>query len=192
MKHIMIDIETMGGAPTGAIFSIGWCEFPLPLEEPEPYAVTNINVFLESSIGAGMTTDTSTEDFWRRPENAEALEACRAIPMTLPRALAVMAREVPWKEMLGVWSRAPAFDFSILNHAFGCCKMDVPWHFRQQRCQRTVLALCGQLGLTPSVPKRAGPKHTASGDAEFEAHCLAATFAEIQGQMRGELSRDQD
>lgn len=60
--HCMLDLETMGSAPTGAIVQIGAVAFTeVAVFEDGAF---RRSVDLGSSMGIGMTVDGSTVDWW--------------------------------------------------------------------------------------------------------------------------------
>ena len=69
MKHIMLDLETMGTRPNAAIVAIGACEFDPHGEGTHPDS-HYVQVGLESSVQMGLKIDTSTILWWMQQSDA--------------------------------------------------------------------------------------------------------------------------
>lgn len=72
MKHLMIDLETMGVGNNAAIKSIGAVKFNIENEELGEgfYKVVN----LQSCIEIGLETDESTKEWWSKQDDIIKLD----------------------------------------------------------------------------------------------------------------------
>ena len=85
-----------------------------------------------------------------------------------------------------VWANGPSFDLVILRDAFKGIHMKPIWHFRQERCMRTIMDEAREIGATkadlPELPK--GTKHDALDDAVRQAILVSTAHRCIAG-IRG-------
>jgi hypothetical protein len=182
--ELMIDIETLSRASNAVILSIGWCHFNLPPQDFSPSGVS-INVLPLSCVERGMQIEQDTVLWWLHPGRVTALRECVQNAVELPEALRALEDAVDeWEELNGVWARSPRFDFGILTHAYEVCEMRAPWHFRQERCARTIVAELGAPCGYPKAPPRDTLLHTADGDAIYQAEALYKMFSALEGERR--------
>jgi len=161
MRRVMIDLETMGTGPTGAIIQIGLVDF----DQLGAFGstATLINVSLESSMRAGLSVDARTVMWWLA-QSDEARAGLRkdrqplVVAMRKARAFLEGADEV--------WSHA-TFDFVIFQNALRALGM-TEVSYRVSRDLRTLFAL-----KKPAPIKRQGTHHNALDDAIFQADLVA-------------------
>lgn len=178
MHDIMIDIETLGTAPNGAIVSIGAVQFDM--ETGETGLWYSEAVSLKSSVNAGLTMDPETVLWWLKQDPA-AVEAWRKDSHSLLNCLRALDTffgqcRTPGPPLL-VWANAPTFDLAILRTAHEKVGLAVPWHFSNERCIRTLVQLSRDFGYDPkSVPREKGNlAHDALDDCYYQIqYCVAA------------------
>ena len=100
MKHIMLDIETMGNRSTSAIIQIGAVQF-------DPYTgevggAFERNVDLTSAILKGCTVDEGTMKWW----SGQSIEAQRALATPTPISLKSALRAFSY--IVTTWSLTSA------------------------------------------------------------------------------------
>jgi exodeoxyribonuclease VIII len=183
MKHVMLDLETMGNGNRAAIVAIGACEFdPAGASRGSGNPDTPITnkfycqVALQSSMGAGLDIDVSTILWWMQQSDAARKSTfCGDNTQLLPTAL-LKFRE--WLQSLmsisevsrasgfdvAVWGNGATFDNVIIRSAYKACGLRCPWSFRTDKCYRTVK------NLAPQVPfEKYGTAHNALDDAIAQA-----------------------
>ncbi len=158
-KHLMVDIETLSTRSNAAIVSIGACLFNPELEEDEPCAgvldsfIVGVNP--DYYYTGRFHVDPKTESWWKR-QSKEARAGLKInMASTLPLAMDkfttwieeqdFVKTDMPWKDgSARVWANPPQFDLVILRnaaqHTYGSTN-DVPWHYRQETCCRTLAYL---------------------------------------------------
>ena len=144
MKHVMIDIESMGTEHGSAVISIGLVEF-----DPKTGTIgrkLEVRNTLEAQRVIGRKFDPSTVEWWLR-QSTEAQQALLAKPRH--DTAASMMKEVdtflhsisssPWE--LGLWAKGPSFDLVMLRDL--AAQVDVRWkgHFSREFCVRTMLMI---------------------------------------------------
>lgn len=169
MKHVMLDIEAFGKAPNGCLVEIGACEFGVGAVHTS-VRKRQFCIRPQSSQEVGMLLDADTVLWWMKQGGWKVHEDDT---IDLQSALETFASSLPWSMYEGVWSNAPLYDFAILRRAFELCDMKCPWHYRQERCSRTLFYLTMQRWPEFSLPEREGIHHRAVDDATYQAKIAA-------------------
>lgn len=175
MKDVMVDLETMGMAPDGAICAIGACLFDIQTGEiGQDFSCT---IHLNSSVTHGMSLDPNTITWWLSQSN-EAREKLFHDVRSLDDALYGFAKFCPGK--FSLWSHA-TFDAVILDSAYKYVGIKRPWHYRDVRDIRTLTylwkTLTGQ--STPPQKERKGA-HIAVEDAIHQAKYCSKMYNDIK------------
>ena len=163
MKHVMIDLETLGTVADSCILSIGAVRFDLDTDEIDDegfYA----SVSIDSNLAHKRRVQEDTLIWWFR-QDVGAQAVFHETKQTLEDALVDLA------DWLGddtnhVWSNGADFDLPMLAHAFTSLGMEVPWKFWNSNCFRTYKKLPGAKGVR--APET-GVKHNALSDAYVQA-----------------------
>lgn len=136
MKHVSLDLETMGTDPGDAIMSIGAVQFQLdrPLLGDRFYRVIN----LKSCQEVGLTIKADTLMWWLGQSEA----ARNAIMVPAQTSLFTALQEfADWLKNNGtelIWGHGAAFDPVLLAAAYRASGMPVPWTYRATRDTRTI------------------------------------------------------
>ena len=161
MKHIMLDLETMGVNPGCVILSIGACQFDDEKIIDRFYAKVD---FIES-VRNGFSIDPETVMWWMN----ESTEARQEVFKEAKQPLTVI-REfdnwLPFLEEYAVWGNGAGFDNKIIMPYLKRFLDVMPWSHRQDRCYRTIAS------LYPDEVKRIGLHHKALDDACTQAEHL--------------------
>ena len=184
---LMIDTETAGMPPTGALMSIGAVFFDLHTQTVGP--TFNRTIHLASSVKHGGTIDPSTVLWWLRQSDEARAEITRQDARSpLKEALDNLSAwylEIGADEHTQVWCNGASFDFPILEAAYRAVNAVSPWSYWQLRCARTARNL-----LPACETPRQGVAHNALADAIYQAQCLCAAMrgtADLSRQL--EVSR---
>lgn len=180
IRHIMVDLETMGTRPTAAIVSIGAVAIDIENNKLLDKFYTNID--LQSCIDLGCTVDGTTVVWWMRQED----KAREALGKGHPLAFALYdfslfvqrGKDYVNVEDVRMWGNGSDFDNVILAHAYRRINKTPPWNFRGSRCFRTLRAGHPEVEDLPSN----GVKHNALDDAIWQAQMLLAM---IGGKQHG-------
>jgi len=171
MKHLMIDLETMGTKSNAAIVSIGavFFEEGKGLGE-EFYARIN----LQSAVDYGGIIDPSTIIWWlQQSEEARKEIYSPEETYSIQGALELFsnyAGQYRESKLECVWGNGADFDNIILGSAYERIGQKKPWSYAQNRCYRTLK----DLFRGPIIwDKREGVHHNALDDAKYQAkHAL--------------------
>lgn len=174
MKHIMIDIETMGTKPGCAIVSIGAVQFDIATGETGEQFYCNID--LEDCQANGLEIEASTV-WWWLSQNKYAQEALNTNRHLLEHALFKFEK---WFENINsndvqVWANSPSFDLSVLEAAFNIVGRKRPWFYWQERDLRTLVA------FNPVIKKQIINEfpHNAIGDCLYQIKYCSEIYNSI-------------
>lgn len=181
MKHIMVDLETLGTTASSVILSVGAVKFDLmsnQIDDNGFYA----SISIESNLDYGRRIQEDTLLWWLKQE-AAAQNVFHEAKTTLSDAL------VDFSDWIGaddyfVWSNGADFDIPMLAHAYSQIQVEVPWKFWNVRCYRTYKNLPGAKDIRVSPT---GTKHNALSDAVQQAMTLqqihAALFSKTKAKQ---------
>lgn len=174
MKHVLVDIETMGVNAYAPIVAIGAVEF-------DPYGQTQYDnefytvIDLQSCLQLGLRPDGATVSWWmKQGEKARlSLVGDSVDAMDISDALADF----------GVWYKASGFeklwsfgyfDPMILGSAYEMSHIPCPFHYRHVMDARTLLILAG-------IPKtkEGGIEHHALDDAKRHARDVIWAYNQL-------------
>lgn len=177
MRHVMIDLETLGTEPGCAILSIGAAEFGPDGLKASLYVPIN----LRSCLRAGLTEDPDTVAWWEKQshEAKQTLRDSASKTASFPLGAALsqldfwlgqvcgLVDDAAWRRGLRVYGNGADFDLPILAAACRATGHDVPWAPYAGRCYRSYK------NLRPAIKlDRVGVHHNALGDAQSQAeHC---------------------
>lgn len=178
MKHIMIDLETLGTRADSVILSLGAVKFDLTsgkIDDKGFYA--SISIDSNQELGRRIQEDTLL--WWLKQEIA-AQSVFHEDKTTLSQALEDFSDWVG-NDDHEVWSNGADFDIPMLAHAYAQIQMEAPWKFWASNCFRTYKKLPGAKALAGAVPF-SGVKHNALADAFHQAQVAQAIYTGIFGK----------
>lgn len=162
--EVMIDLETYGTTPGSVILSIGAVEFSATELGRSFYGILR----LSGSYELGFTSDERTVDWWSKqsPQARQVIDMATAPDATHPtdtlKDFAAWFRRVPGDP--GIWGFGATFDNVLLRAAYDKVGIKCPWHYRKDRCFRTLAAL-----FDVDWGVREGTHHNALDDARYQA-----------------------
>jgi len=165
----MIDIETIGVAPTATILTIAaqaFDPFGTGYYDQQYYA----RITLESQ--SNRSIDESTVAWWATQPAAARDEAfMEEGRVDLDQALDSLGKLI-WRSSL-LWCQGPTFDCTILEHAYKSYNKPIPWQYYKVRDSRTVFS------LWPELSKPA-TSHHALEDCRRQIDLLQATLRHLK------------
>ena len=167
---LMIDTETMGLPPTGALISIGAVFFDLHTCALGPTFLRTIN--LASAVNDGGTLTASTIMWWLG-QSDEARKGVRFGGIHIRDALVQFSdwvKETCRHEDVRPWGNSSSFDLTIVGGAYDRAGIEKPWYWTNERDFRTVQNLYPDVVYDPS--EKGDGAHNALADAVFQAHHL--------------------
>ena len=166
--QVMIDLETLASTEDAAVIQIAAVAF----DSVTGRIASEFNVYVRDPVGR---IDPGTVFWWMQQAAAPAVgKACAEgaiLRITLDKFQS-------WVDSLGdvhgVWSLPASFDLAIVGSTYGKAGLCKPWHYRLERCARTVLAIAGYRGKDrPGVPKPEGYlEHDALSDCRMQVAWL--------------------
>jgi exodeoxyribonuclease VIII len=114
--------------------------------------------------------------WWMKQSAAARKAVTRSDTESLFSALQGFEKFVGDKKSAKIWGNGASFDNVILANAYKKLSMDMPWHYWNDRCYRTVKNL---LGKNIEVEK-VGTAHNALDDAKTQAMHLCKIMTAVQ------------
>lgn len=183
VKHIMLDLETLGTGNNAAIVAIGACEF-------DPYSDGVLDVVdvagnmyhrfyktisPDSAIKAGGVVDGSTVSWWLQQSDAARRQTFPPDAGDIRDALNHLCGFVEARgKDVAVWGNGATLDNIVIRSAFRMVGLPVPWSFRNDKCYRTVINLLPPNRRPEFV--RSGVAHNALDDAITQALYLQKVY----------------
>lgn len=161
MKHLMLDIETMGTESFSSIVSIGALEFDI--ETGKTGKEFYVNVDLQSCIDLGLIVNASTIMWWLNQNEQARKDLTERTTISIKQALSEFADFC--NKDYQIWGNSPRFDCGILQNAYNKAGIPIPWDFRKERCVRTLVS------FNPSIKdncKMKGTAHNALSDCYYQ------------------------
>lgn len=180
VKHIMMDLETMGTVPGCAILSIGCVVMDFDTLSLGEQFYTHVSL-ADSLENHFLEEDADTKKWWadKTPEARQVLFDANSADA--PKLVAVMESLNEWLLSIGatvrktrLYGNGADFDNPILRVAYHAAKVQ-PFGSKQGffggRCYRTLKTLDELFGPTFVAPKmeRVGEHHNALDDAKSQA-----------------------
>ena len=174
MKHVMVDLETLGTKQDSAFISIGACQF-----DPGTGKIGDTfyeNIDWDSALETrGVTGDTIK---WWLQQSKEAKNAVLEPGRELPTVLLEFANWFCSGTQRIIWGNGATFDVSILENAYDRFG-EAPWAFWNVRDVRTIVDLAWGIcdkGDYPFV----GTEHNALDDAKHQAKYVSAMWQALR------------
>lgn len=167
---LMIDLETLGGPPDGAIVSIGACFFDLETCTIGPTFNRVIN--LATAVRDGGKMKPSTVMWWlsQSDDARKAIlyntEEIRTVLLDFASFIATHSRVLDVRP----WGNSNSFDLTILASAYERAGMRAPWSPFRERDFRTVRNMYPSVEYNPD--DKGDGAHNALTDAIFQANHL--------------------
>ncbi len=178
MRHIALDIETLGKEAGCAIVTIGAVVIDDGLD----------STFYERiDVSEGPSLDADTVAWWLKQSDKARAEIVAAMGGGIPLSSALQGlsgwmTDVRNGGEIRVWCRGPTFDITILESAYiAAGRRDlIPWRYNEVRDTRTLVELLGDFGV-PFI----GTPHHALHDAQHEARVILRAFERLGIPLNG-------
>ena len=140
-KEIMLDIETLNNTQSSVIVSIGAVVFDFEKEGTEQEFYQRIDI--DSCLDVGLTVSGGTIQWWLK-QNEEARFAIGKDAAPIKLALINFCQFLNSVNVdntkYNIWGNPASFDIGIVSNAFDKCQIKIPWHYRNERDLRTLVA----------------------------------------------------
>ena len=174
-NHVMLDLETLGTRPGDVILSIGAVWFAPKIGIKSSF---HLSIDPASSKAAGLRAQKSTLEWWEK-QSPEARAAAFKGEFSLNVALTKFTIWMPPIDTVLVWGNGANFDNTLVAAAYRAMKMDVPWHYWNDRCYRTISNM-----FMKTKVERVGTGHHALDDAKTQALRLLKMQEEAKFPLR--------
>jgi hypothetical protein len=167
---LMVDIETAGLPPNGALMSLGAVFFDLETCTLGPTFSKAVN--LATSVRDGGKIDPATMMWWLG-QSEQARRNVMFDTYDVRRVLAdfsAFITEHSRVQDVRPWGNSSGFDLTIIGGHYDRAGIAKPWRFGRERCFRTVRNMYPQVEY--NVDDKGDGAHTALDDAIFQAQHL--------------------
>ena len=179
--NIVVDIETLATSPDAVILSIGAAA--VDLKDMEVIDNFYLTIRTKEQLAMGRVEDKRTREWWDK-QAGNIKEETWAEEWLLKDALVQLRLWMKFTKgvdgAISVWGNGAAFDNTILAHAYNMCDVPMAWHYRYDRCFRTVKAMFPEVVHRPQDP---ATKHHALHDAVYEAQCLIRVIKYLEDRI---------
>lgn len=165
MKHIMLDIETLGTTPNSVIVSIAAVKFNFKDDKTESFEV---NCDVKSSKELGMVVDKDTIEWWSK-QPKEVRNAWLKDPQPIDEALDAFTEFVGNPKDMVLWCNGMNFDYPVLEWSYRAAGKTPPWKYWNLRDARTVYSI---FDLNMKEFPRVGDYHNAIDDCRTQIAAL--------------------
>lgn len=147
MKHVMIDLETLGTASNSVWLSLAAVQFDLASGKTGAEFYQNVQI--NDAIRHGLSVNGHTIKWWLEQNHLTLLKMFND-----PKPMVeVLENFRAWWKTTGVttpWGNSASFDLGILTHSYNVTGIAQPWHFTAERCYRTINAVFGDGSKLPN------------------------------------------
>lgn len=165
-NHLMLDIETLDNGPESAVLAIGARVFTV-----EHGPGKGFEVFIDQHKARDLgTASQETVTWWRKQKAWEQVSSGKTDPATAAHSFQMFCQE---HNARYVWANAPSFDCVILRHLFRQTGLKFPFHYRDERCCRTLFAMGREIHVDLDGCWEGKQPHLPCDDATAQA--MAAT-----------------
>ena len=168
MKHVMVDLETLGATATAVIMSIGAVKFDLESDKIGDDGFYR-SITIESNLDLSRRIQEDTLLWWLK-QPAAAMQVFHEEKVELATALEEFSDWIGTDDHY-MWSNGADFDLPMVAHALSQVGIETPWKFWNSRCFRTYKNLPGAKNIRVAEQ---GVKHNALSDAYQQAQTVCA------------------
>lgn len=137
MKHIMIDIETLGLKVGVPLFEIGAVVFDPETGMKYSKAFWRVDL-LDVILKTGFLPQGKAVEWWRKQEYDPTVIGANEVRVSLTSALNGLSSLYSSFDIEKTWGNSPSFDMSILEAHYEAVGLVVPWLYSQELDFRTV------------------------------------------------------
>jgi len=176
MKHIMIDIETLGTQSNSVITEIAAVIFDI--ETGKTGSSIHLFVDPQSCVDIGLKANMDTIMWWMEQDDSARKNFATPDKMRIESALSRLSAwiKVYCEDEVIPWGNSARFDLGLLSDAYNAVNRDIPWKFWNERCLRTLVS------FKPSVKdftSFTGTRHNAIDDCKHQIKYCVETYKSL-------------
>lgn len=176
MKHVMIDLETMGNTQNSPVIAIGAVYFDPKTGETGEEFYSEIS--LESCQKSGLEPDASTILWWlKQSDEARSKFYENENALSLSDALDGFSSFMGNFYETKVWGNGISFDLGILSNAYSKIGKEKPWMFWNEMDVRTIVAFDSSNAKWNT--EFSGVPHYALDDAKHQVKYLCEALKNV-------------
>ncbi len=176
MKHLMLDLESVGNKSFAAIISIAAVQFDL--ETGKTGKEFHIHVDLQSCVNAGLNIESGTFLWWLNQNTYSIRYVLDGQKNSYPlhHALSNFRDFLNDVKPEHIWGNGVRFDLGLLINAYTACGEDFPWHQNIERDVRTLVSFAPE--VKENMPFE-GVKHNPIDDCKHQIKYCNHTWHRI-------------
>ncbi len=192
MFEMMFDLETLDTEPSAVVLSVGaviWETGQMPDDGPLQWQVRKMDgqfmrtLNIQSQVERGRTMSERTLLWWMQQDADAQAEAFASVRTPIHQVMQQFDDFAQFGKDLGVnayWASPSTFDFPIWESLSKMAGIEEPWHYRQVRDVRTVVAEASYSANShkPTVPIH-GKAHQPVTDCMWQIDLLTAARNKI-------------
>ncbi len=180
MKHVMLDLETLGTTPGSVILSIGAVQFDPYDKTRKLGAEFKVAIEIEDSIAIGFRIDGKTLKWWM-DQNIEVFRRQIFGAEGVKSALSSFSKwlhetrenkQTPHH----AWGNSASFDCGLLSSYYRKVGVEQPWDYRLEMCYRTMNNLL-PIARSEWLQRDANKSHDPVYDAKYQANHVQLVYS---------------
>lgn len=174
--HVMVDLETLDNVPSSTIIQLGAVEFDIHTGDTKSEFLVNIDIASNQMFNRTISESTL---LWWFSQSKEAIDQVingkhkfHLSPALIEFRNWFLNMTVKG-ELNKIWCKGAKFDFAILSSAYRDIMVEVPWHYGNENCMRTIM------NLRPAIKKAhkfKGVAHNAKDDCFNQIEVLTKVY----------------
>ncbi len=166
MRHIMVDIETLGNKSNSVITQIAAVRFDR--DTGETGEEFNIHLDIQDCMDQGLEVNADTLMWWFKQEDAARAVYTDKSILRFPLNKALLKFE-DWITNTGtydgIWGNSARFDLGLLSDAYDKIKHPIPWPYWAELDVRTLVSFKPEVKTNTSFK---GTPHNAIDDCKHQ------------------------
>lgn len=181
MRHLMIDIETLGTKPGSVITQIAAVQFDL--KTGKLGETFNEKISIQSCLDLGLVVDAGAIEFWA---NEPSFKNLFINPKHLSEVLYLFRTFMQKLQPndLQVWGNG--LDLPVIEMAYDTTKQNVPWKYTMVRDVRTLVSFAPEIKENCKAISKFNNKHDALNDCYFQIEYCVKTYNKIMSKINFE------
>lgn len=175
MKHLMLDLETLGATPGSIVLSAGAVAFDpyheIISEEEQHRFYRNFGITPQKDLGLDFEAGTF---LWWLQQDKAAIDALLRKQVHIKEGIQSFINFFKRNGYTYIWSHGAGFDVPVIEHIMRLLELEIPWKFWNVRDTRTIFH------LAKIKPNRSeGTHHNALDDSIQQAKAVQRAYSKL-------------
>lgn len=172
MKHVMLDLKTMGNHHNSVIVSIGAVRFEPTTGEKGESSYRKID--FASCLKLGLEVNADTIEWWMQQNEVARMKVAKVKGTHISEVLVSFAKFIGKDDY--IWGNSARFDIGILQNAYNKAEIDIPWDFKKELDVRTAMFFRQEIKAKVSWN---GPAHDPIVDCNNQIDYVSKAYQSI-------------